>query len=117
MTFWQWLSWVTPFQFSSQKSLCLLCATICNNGTIYIFTMHSVESKLLFYFSLRGLCDTTGQGRLNSEQFALAMYLIHQKVMGVDPPQALQPEMVPPSMRSGSAASPAGGEERVRFSF
>lgn len=72
---------------------------------------------MLFYFSLRGLCDTTGQGRLNSEQFALAMYLIHQKVMGVDPPQALQPEMVPPSMRSGSAASPAGGEERVRFSF
>ena len=72
---------------------------------------------MLFYFSLRGLCDTTGQGRLNSEQFALAMYLIHQKVMGVDPPQALQPEMVPPSMRSGSDASPAGGEERVRFSF
>lgn len=72
---------------------------------------------MLFYFSLRGLCDTTGQGRLNSEQFALAMYLIHQKVMGVDPPQALQPEMVPPSMRSGSAGSPAGGEERVRFSF
>ena len=48
MTFWQWLSWITPFQFSSQKSLCLLCATICNNGTFYIFTMHSVESQLVW---------------------------------------------------------------------
>lgn len=68
----------------------------------------------LFAF-LRGLCDITNQGRLNSEQFALAMYLIHQKVMGVDPPQTLSPEMVPPSMRSGGAVTPAGGEERVMF--
>jgi len=45
------------------------------------------------------------------------MYLIHQKVMGADPPQTLSPEMVPPSMRSGGAVTPAGGEERVRFFF
>jgi len=45
------------------------------------------------------------------------MYLIHQKVMGVDPPQTLSPEMVPPSMRSGGAVTPAVGEERVRFCF
>ena len=56
----------------------------------------------------------TNQGRLNSEQFSLAMYLIHQKVMGVDPPQTLSAEMVPPSMRNGSAATPtATGEDRV----
>lgn len=72
---------------------------------------------MLFVCILRGLCDITNQGRLNSEQFALAMYLIHQKVMGVDPPQTLSPEMVPPSMRSGGAVTPAGGEERVRFFF
>lgn len=75
-----------------------------------IFMASGLPQQVLAH--IWGLCDTTGQGRLNSEQFALAMYLIHQKVMGVDPPQALQPEMVPPSMRSGSAASPAGGEER-----
>ena len=68
---------------------------------------------MLFVCILRGLCDVTNQGRLNSEQFALAMYLIHQKVMGVDPPQTLSPEMVPPSMRNGGAVTPAGGEERV----
>ena len=56
----------------------------------------------------------TNQGRLNSEQFSLAMYLIHQKVMGVDPPQTLCAEMVPPSMRNGSAVTPtATGEDRV----
>ena len=62
----------------------------------------------------RGLCDVTNQGQLNSEQFALAMYLIHQKVMGVDPPQTLSPEMVPPSMRTSSAGTPvAAGEATV----
>ena len=67
-----------------------------------------------FNLFLRGLCDVTNQGRLNSEQFSLAMYLIHQKVMGVDPPQTLSAEMVPPSMRNGSAATPtASGEDRV----
>ena len=38
-------------------------------------------------------------GKLNSEQFALAMYLVQQKVKGVDPPAQLTLEMVPPSMR------------------
>ena len=67
-----------------------------------------------FNLCLRGLCDVTNQGRLNSEQFSLAMYLIHQKVMGVDPPQTLSAEMVPPSMRNGSASTPtATGEDRV----
>ncbi|XP_044164430.1 actin cytoskeleton-regulatory complex protein pan1-like [Acropora millepora] len=58
-----------------------------------------------------GLCDVTNQGQLNSEQFALAMYLIHQKVMGVDPPQTLSPEMVPPSMRTSSAGTPVAAGE------
>ena len=70
-----------------------------------------------FSLFLRGLCDITNQGRLNSEQFSLAMYLIHQKVMGVDPPQSLSPEMVPPSMRSGGAATSAGGEVRVNVCY
>ncbi len=47
----------------------------------------------------RNLCDTRGLGKLNTEQFALAMYLIQQKVKGIEPPQTLPPDMVPPSMR------------------
>lgn len=38
-------------------------------------------------------------GKLTSEQFALAMWLIQQKLNGTDPPAALTPEMVPPTMR------------------
>ena len=36
---------------------------------------------------------------MNPEQFALAMWLINRKQSGKDPPAALTPDMVPPSMR------------------
>ncbi|XP_073227453.1 epidermal growth factor receptor substrate 15-like 1 isoform X2 [Porites lutea] len=76
-----------------------------------IFMASGLPQQVLAH--IWGLCDVTNQGRLNSEQFSLAMYLIHQKVMGVDPPQTLSAEMVPPSMRNGSAATPtATGEDR-----
>ena len=38
-------------------------------------------------------------GMLNSEQFALAMYLVAQAKAGVSPPQQLTPEMIPPTSR------------------
>lgn len=48
----------------------------------------------------RALCDTKDCGKLSKEQFALAFYLINQKLTkGIDPPQALTPEMIPPSDR------------------
>jgi epidermal growth factor receptor substrate 15 len=39
------------------------------------------------------------EGKLNPEQFALAMWLIANKQSGKDPPAALTPDMVPPTMR------------------
>ena len=39
------------------------------------------------------------EGKLNPEQFALAMWLVQQKQAGKDPPAALTPDMVPPCMR------------------
>jgi len=39
-------------------------------------------------------------GKLNSDQFALAMHLVQQKLKGIDPPAALSPEMIPPSLRT-----------------
>ncbi|XP_012883753.1 PREDICTED: epidermal growth factor receptor substrate 15-like 1 [Dipodomys ordii] len=46
------------------------------------------------------LADTRQTGKLSKDQFALAMYFIQQKVSkGVDPPQVLSPDMVPPSER------------------
>ena len=49
----------------------------------------------------RALADTRQIGKLSREQFALAMHLIQQKVgKGIDPPQSLTPDMIPPSERS-----------------
>ncbi|XP_058274491.1 epidermal growth factor receptor substrate 15-like 1 isoform X2 [Hemibagrus wyckioides] len=56
------------------------------------------------------LADTKSVGKLTKEQFCLAMYLIHQRVKGVEPPQTLSPDMIPPSER-GSAASTAISSE------
>ena len=38
-------------------------------------------------------------GKLDHEQFALAMWLVKQTLSGVEPPKKLAPEMVPPSVR------------------
>ncbi|XP_018012233.1 epidermal growth factor receptor substrate 15-like 1 isoform X2 [Hyalella azteca] len=45
------------------------------------------------------ICDMKQTGKLTSEQFALAMWLIQQKLAGNDPPPQLTSEMIPPSMR------------------
>ncbi|XP_035219188.1 epidermal growth factor receptor substrate 15-like 1 isoform X2 [Stegodyphus dumicola] len=45
------------------------------------------------------LCDIKQNGKLNSEQFALAMYLVQQKLQGIEVPAALFPEMIPPTLR------------------
>ncbi|XP_060686432.1 epidermal growth factor receptor substrate 15 isoform X2 [Hemiscyllium ocellatum] len=53
------------------------------------------------------LCDTNDCGKLTKEQFALALHLINQKLTkGIDPPQVLTAEMMPPSdnaQKNGSA--------------
>ncbi|XP_034476411.1 epidermal growth factor receptor substrate 15-like 1 isoform X2 [Drosophila innubila] len=46
------------------------------------------------------LCDTNQSGKLTVDQFALAMWLVERKQRGVDPPQVLTANMVPPSMRA-----------------
>lgn len=56
---------------------------------------------LLFSASFyRELCDIGDVGKLTRDQFALALYLINQKLSkGIDPPQTLSPEMIPPCDR------------------
>uniref|UniRef100_A0A2S2PMS2 Epidermal growth factor receptor substrate 15-like 1 n=1 Tax=Schizaphis graminum TaxID=13262 RepID=A0A2S2PMS2_SCHGA len=46
------------------------------------------------------LCDINQHGKLDMEQFSLAMWLVERKLKGVDPPNTLSPEMVPPSNRT-----------------
>lgn len=45
------------------------------------------------------LCDTNQSGKLTSEQFALAMWMVERKQKGINPPDILAPNMIPPSMR------------------
>lgn len=53
----------------------------------------------------RGLADTKQTGKLNREQFSLAMYLMEQKTnKGIDPPLTLTPDMIPPSERIAASA-------------
>lgn len=48
------------------------------------------------------LCDTNQIGKLRLEEFCLAMWLVERAKKGIDPPQALAPNMVPPSLRKSS---------------
>ena len=54
--------------------------------------------------NIRNLCDIEKNGKLNSEQFALAMYLIAEKVRKSDIPKELTPAMIPPSLRGKGVA-------------
>ncbi|XP_064808348.1 epidermal growth factor receptor substrate 15-like 1 isoform X2 [Oncorhynchus masou masou] len=63
-----------------------------------IFMHSGLPQNLLAH--IWALADTRQMGKLTREQFALAMHFIQQKVSkGMDPPQALTPEMIPPSER------------------
>lgn len=39
-------------------------------------------------------------GKLNNEQFALAMWFVARCLKGIEPPATLTPEMIPPSFRT-----------------
>ncbi|XP_013381272.1 epidermal growth factor receptor substrate 15-like 1 isoform X3 [Lingula anatina] len=67
-----------------------------------IFIQSGLSQQVLAH--IWTLCDIKGTGKLNSDQFALAMHLIQQKLNGVEPPQTLAPEMIPPSMRERSGS-------------
>ncbi|TSK53759.1 Epidermal growth factor receptor substrate 15-like 1 [Bagarius yarrelli] len=63
-----------------------------------IFMQSGLPQNLLAH--IWALSDTRQIGKLTREQFALAMYFIQQKVSkGLDPPQSLTPDMIPPSER------------------
>lgn len=39
------------------------------------------------------------------EQFSLAMWLVQRKLLGIDPPTKLTPEMIPPSNRTVTSST------------
>uniref|UniRef100_A0A3B4F504 Epidermal growth factor receptor pathway substrate 15 like 1 n=1 Tax=Pundamilia nyererei TaxID=303518 RepID=A0A3B4F504_9CICH len=78
-----------------------------------IFMQSGLSQTLLAH--IWALADTRQIGKLTREQFALSMHLIQQKVSkGIDPPQSLTADMIPPSERStplpDSSSSVGSGE-------
>ncbi|XP_047443068.1 epidermal growth factor receptor substrate 15-like 1 isoform X4 [Mugil cephalus] len=72
-----------------------------------IFMQSGLSQNLLAH--IWALADTRQIGKLTREQFALAMYLIQQKVSkGIDPPQALTADMIPPSERGTPVPNMSG---------
>ncbi|XP_063153998.1 epidermal growth factor receptor substrate 15 isoform X2 [Candoia aspera] len=64
-----------------------------------LFLKTGLPSALLAH--IWALCDTKDCGKLSKEQFALAFHLINQKLTkGIDPPQVLTTDMIPPSERT-----------------
>ncbi|KAE8632511.1 hypothetical protein XENTR_v10001560 [Xenopus tropicalis] len=78
-----------------------------------IFMQSGLSQNILAH--IWALADTRQTGKLNKDQFALAMYFIQLKVSkGIDPPQVLSPDMIPPSERNtpiqDSSSSVGSGE-------
>jgi Ca2+-binding EF-hand superfamily protein len=75
-----------------------------------LFMASNLSSNILAH--VWNLCDSQKKGKLNVEQFALAMYLIAEKVRGKELPTELAPNMIPPSLRGksplSSVAAPSG---------
>ncbi|KAF0022436.1 hypothetical protein F2P81_025310 [Scophthalmus maximus] len=72
-----------------------------------IFMQSGLSQNVLAH--IWALADTRQIGKLTREQFALAMHLIQQKVSkGIDPPQALTADMMPPSERGTPVPSMSG---------
>ncbi|KAK4885465.1 hypothetical protein RN001_001736 [Aquatica leii] len=63
-----------------------------------VFLQSGVPQAILAH--IWALCDIKQSGKLNNEQFALAMWFVARCLQGVDPPIALTPEMIPPSFRT-----------------
>lgn len=63
-----------------------------------------------------GLCDTYSSGKLNKEQFALSMWLIKRKLNGIEVPDKLNPEMIPPTLRKKTAEPVVENNNQVTYS-
>nr|XP_033812379.1 epidermal growth factor receptor substrate 15-like 1 isoform X4 [Geotrypetes seraphini] len=101
----QTLNWVVPMSEKLRYDDIFLKTDLDMDGYVSgqevkdIFIQSCLSQNILAH--IWALADTKQIGKLNKEQFALAMYLIQQKVSkGIDPPQVLSPEMIPPGERS-----------------
>uniref|UniRef100_A0A8C4TJU1 Epidermal growth factor receptor pathway substrate 15 like 1 n=1 Tax=Erpetoichthys calabaricus TaxID=27687 RepID=A0A8C4TJU1_ERPCA len=101
----QTVNWVVPASDRGRYDDIFLKTDIDLDGFVSghevkeIFMHSGLPQNMLAH--IWALADTRQMGKLTREQFALAMHLIQQKVSkGIDPPQTLTPDMIPPSERA-----------------
>ncbi|KAJ3318153.1 Intersectin 1 (SH3 domain protein) [Boothiomyces sp. JEL0866] len=68
-----------------------------------VFAQSQLRENMLAH--IWGLCDMQKRGKLNLDEFCVAMHLIYKKLNGFDLPTTLPPNLVPPSQRDLSALS------------
>ncbi|XP_044738166.1 epidermal growth factor receptor substrate 15-like 1 isoform X3 [Chrysoperla carnea] len=101
------IPWVVNNEDKTKYDAMFLKADVDQDGYVNgfeikdVFLQSGVPQPILAH--IWALCDIKQTGKLNNEQFALAMWMVNRKLLGVDPPPALSPDMVPPSMRPGGS--------------
>lgn len=76
--------------------------SITGNQAIEIFGQSGLDKKDLE--AIWTLSDSNNKGRLDLDEFAVAMHLIYRKLNGYPVPTRLPPELVPPSTRNLSSS-------------
>ncbi|KAI8350891.1 hypothetical protein EDC96DRAFT_554556 [Choanephora cucurbitarum] len=71
--------------------------TISGEKAKEIFSQSGLPQNVLM--QIWNLADPNNQGKLNVDEFAVAMHLIYRKLNGYNVPETLPPELVPPSTR------------------
>ncbi|XP_075759475.1 epidermal growth factor receptor substrate 15-like 1 isoform X5 [Pelodiscus sinensis] len=107
------VNWVVPMSDKSRYDEIFLKTDMDMDGYVSgqevkdIFIHSGLSQNLLAH--IWALADTRQMGKLSKDQFALAMYFIQQKVSkGIDPPQVLSPDMIPPAERNTPIQSLSG---------
>uniref|UniRef100_A0A3P8UKB0 Epidermal growth factor receptor pathway substrate 15 like 1 n=1 Tax=Cynoglossus semilaevis TaxID=244447 RepID=A0A3P8UKB0_CYNSE len=107
------LNWVVPASDRSRYDDIFLKTDADMDGFVSghevkdIFMQSGLAQNVLAH--IWALADTRQIGKLTREQFSLAMHLIQQKVSkGLDPPQALTADMIPPSERGTPVPNMSG---------
>nr|CAH7760911.1 unnamed protein product [Callosobruchus chinensis] len=98
------LTWVVTPEEKAKSDTLFIKSDIDKDGFVSgqeikdVFLQSGVPQPVLAH--IWALCDIKQSGKLNNEQFALAMWLVARCLKGIEPPVALTPEMVPPTFRS-----------------
>ncbi|KAK9737454.1 Cytoskeletal-regulatory complex EF hand [Popillia japonica] len=114
------LNWVVAPDEKSKSDALFVKSDVDKDGFVSgqeikdVFLQSGVPPPVLAH--IWSLCDIKQCGKLNNEQFALAMWFVARCLKGIEPPPTLTPEMVPPSFRSTKPADGIVENNNTRYS-